>query len=141
MLCRMPYRHVLVVCDGSSEGYDAVRAASELAARDCARLTVAAIAELEGPSRGCVYGRSTWNDVLLDAAAADLERARSLVQSPAQFTVLAGPMAGAVLAAERELGCDLIVIGERPRRWHRRVFTRDRAKALRSRAQCPVMPL
>lgn len=37
----MPYRHLLVICDGSSEADDAVRAASELARRDRAKLTVA----------------------------------------------------------------------------------------------------
>jgi nucleotide-binding universal stress UspA family protein len=138
---RMPYRHVLVVCDGSSEGYEAVRAASELAVRDDAQLTVAAVVELEGTSRCFGSGRTTWNDVLLDAAASDLERARPLVRTPADFTVLIGPMATASAEAEREYGCDLIVVGERPRRWLGRALRRDRAKALRRRTNCPVMPL
>ena len=61
----MPYRHVLVVCDGSSEGDEAVRAASELALRDHATLTVAAVAELEHPGRCRAVGADAWNDVLI----------------------------------------------------------------------------
>jgi nucleotide-binding universal stress UspA family protein len=137
----MPYRHVLVVCDGSSEGYEAVRAASELAVRDHARLTVAAVAELERPSPRCQFGSSTWNEVLLDAAAADLERARRIVESPARFTVLSGKMALAIAAAERELGCDVIVVPDRPRRRLSRILRRDHSKAVRSRTQCPVVTL
>ncbi len=71
----MPYRHVLVVCDGSSEGYNAVRAASELAVRDHATLTVAAVAELDHPGRCSSFGVGGWNDTLIEAADDDLDRA------------------------------------------------------------------
>jgi nucleotide-binding universal stress UspA family protein len=137
----MPYRHVLVVCDGSSEGYEAVRAASELAVRDHALLTVAAVAELVRPNRGCQFGTSTWNEVLLDAAAADLDRARRVVESPARFTVLSGNVALAIAAAEEELSCDVIVVPERPRRRLSRILRRDHTKAVRGRTHCPVMTL
>jgi nucleotide-binding universal stress UspA family protein len=136
----MAYRHVLVVCDGSQEGYEAVRAASELARRDHASLTVAAVAELEHPGRCSPFGASAWNEVLIEAADADLEKARRVVDSPASFTVLRGPLERAVTDAGRDLGCDLIVLR---RRGHGlgRILTRDRAKALRRRAGCPVIPL
>ena len=136
----MPFRHVLVVCDGSSEGYDAVRAASTIASRERATLTVAAVAELEQPGRGCQVGTGAWNQVLMEAADADLERARTIVESPAFFTVLKGPMARALLDAERNLGCDLIVMPRR-RRGLSRLVTRDRTKALRRRADCQVLSL
>ena len=136
----MPYRHVLVVCDGSSEGYEAVRAASELAARDRASLTVAAVVELEHPGRCASFGASAWNDVLIDAAGADLERARQIVQSPASFTVLTGTRDQAVADAGRELGCDVIVL-PRPGRGLSKILKRDQAKAMRRRTDCPVVPL
>jgi nucleotide-binding universal stress UspA family protein len=137
----MPYRHVLVVCDGSSEGDEAVRAASELAVRDHALLTVAAVAQLEQPGRSCQCGTSIWNDVLLDSAAADLERARALVDSPARFTVLTGSIGPALADAESELGCDVIVLAAPPRRRLIRIFTRDQARAVRRRTRCPVTTL
>jgi nucleotide-binding universal stress UspA family protein len=80
----MAYRHVLVICDGSSEADDAVRAASELARRDRAKLTVAAVVELARPGRDCTVGASTWNEVLRDSARADLDRAaRASTSRPA----------------------------------------------------------
>ena len=73
------YRSLLVYCDGSPEADEAVIAAAELARRDHARLTVAAVAELERPSIRCGMRTNTWNDVLRDAATADLERAARLL--------------------------------------------------------------
>jgi nucleotide-binding universal stress UspA family protein len=136
----MPYRHVLVVCDGSSEGYEAVRAASELAVRDHAALTVAAVADLEHPGRCSSFGAGAWNDVLIEAADADLDRARAVVEGPAQFTVLTGEMAPALADAKRQLGCDLIVL-PRPGRGLGRILRRDHSKAVARRTGCPVLPL
>jgi nucleotide-binding universal stress UspA family protein len=136
----MTYRHVLVLCDGSSEGYDAVRAASELAVRDHATLTVAAVAELEHPGRCSSGGLRAWNDVLIEAADEDLDRARGIVEGPAQFTVLTGPTERALVEAERQLGCDLIVL-PRPGRGLGRVFRRDHSKAVGRRTGCQVVPL
>ena len=136
----MPYRHVLVVCDGSSEGYNAVRAASELAVRDHATLTVAAVAELDHPGRCSSFGVGGLNDTLVEAADEDLERARGLVDGPASFTVLTGPMERALADAERQLGCDLIVL-PRPAGGLGRIFRRDHSKAVGRRTGCQVMPL
>ena len=136
----MPYRHVLVVCDGSAEGDKAVRAASELALRDHATLTVAAVAELEHPGRCSAFGAGAWNDVLIEAADADLDRARGVVAGPARFTVLTGPMGRALADAERQLGCDLIVL-PRPGRGLGRIFRRDQSKAVARRTGCPILPL
>jgi nucleotide-binding universal stress UspA family protein len=136
----MPYRHVLVVCDGSSESYEAVRAASELAVRDRATLTVAAVADLEHPGRCSSFGVDGWNDALIKAADADLDRARGVVEGPARFTVLTGEMARALADAERQLGCDLIVL-PRPGRGLGRILRRDQSKAVARRTGCPVLPL
>lgn len=135
----MPYQHVLVVCDGSSEADEAVRAASELARRDRARLTVAAIVELERPGRCCQFGGSTWNDVLRDAASADLDRARTVVDSPAHFTLLCGPPKRALADGVRELGCDAIMLPPRPRGRLTRWFWRDRTDAVRHSTNCIVL--
>jgi len=136
----MPYRHVLVLCDGSSKGYDAVRAASELAVRDHAALTVAAVAELEHPGRCSSFGVGGWNDTLIEAADKDLDRARGVVEGPARFTVLTGPMERALADAERQLGCDLIVL-PRPGRGLGRIFRRDHSKTVGRRTGCQVVPL
>ena len=137
----MSYEHVLVVCDGSSEAYRAVRAASQLAIRDHARLTVAAMAHVEPPSRGCQYGHRVWSDVLFDAAVADLERAREFVESPAHFTVLAGPLGTALADAERQLAFDVIVVPRRPGGRLGGLLRRDQAAQLRRHTERPVISL
>jgi nucleotide-binding universal stress UspA family protein len=136
----MPYRHVLVACDGSPAGYAAVRAASQLAVRDHASLTVAAVADVEHPGRCASFGVGAWNAALIDAARAELEQARRIVHSPARFTVLTGPMDRALADAGQELGCDVIVLPRRGRGLSG-IFRRDQAKAMRRRTDCPVMPL
>jgi nucleotide-binding universal stress UspA family protein len=133
------YKHLLVLCDGSAAGDAAVRTASRLAAHDHARLTVVAVAEVERAARCCGFGTSTWNDVLRDAAAADLERARAVVESPAHFAVLCGERSQAVAEAASELGCDAIMIARRPGRLAR-LLTRDPVTAVRRRAGCVVIP-
>ena len=133
----MAYQHLLVVCDGSASGDEAVREASRLAARDHARLTVVAVAEIERSPRGCVCGTSTWNDVLRDAAAADLERARRVVESPAHFAVLCGQRSRAVAEAARDLGCDAIMVARPHRRL--RILRRDPVAAMSRRVGCIVL--
>lgn len=135
----MPYRHLLVVADGSSEADEAVTAASNLALADHARLTVAAVVELEQPGRGCAAYASTWNAVLREAAEADLARAAKLVNSPAHFTVLCGSPAKALAEGARELGCDAIMLPSPPRRRIRRLISRDRAASVRRSTNCEVL--
>ncbi len=136
----MSFGHVLVLYDGSAEAGEALTAASALASRDHALLTVAAVVELEGRSIGCSIGASTWNEVLRDAAHADLQRAAGLVDMPARFEVLCGRRASAALVdGARELGCDAIVLPPRPRRLLSRALTRNHAPAIRRRAHCIVL--
>jgi nucleotide-binding universal stress UspA family protein len=135
----MPYRHLLVVCDGSAEADEAVTAASDLALADRAKLTVAAVVEFEQSGRGCVAYTSTWNEVLREAAEADLARAAKLVNSPAHYTVLSGPPAKALAEGARELGCDAIMLPSPPRRRIRRLISRDRAALVRRSTNCEVL--
>ncbi len=133
------YHNVLVFCDGSPESDEAVIAASALARRDRARLTFAAVAQLEGPTLGCGIRTSTWNEVLRDAACADLDRARALVDAPAHFTLLCGEPTQALAECARKLGCDAIMLPPQPRRRLSRMLHRDRTAAIRRLAPCPVM--
>jgi nucleotide-binding universal stress UspA family protein len=132
------YAHLLVLCDGSAASDAAVRSASLLAMRDHAQLTVAAVAETEPPSRGCIVGTDAWNEALREAASDDLERARRVVESPAHFVVLCGSRSRALADAARELGCDAIMLA-RPRRSLGRLLARDLTSTLRRRADCSVL--
>ncbi len=89
----MAYQHILVAYDGTSEGDAALLAASELATRDGARLTIVTVVALERPIRRITRVpmlTSVWNDVLLDRARDDLKRADRLLDMPAERTVLFG---------------------------------------------------
>src|ERR1700727_1854418 len=89
----MAYRHLLVAYDGTSAGEEALLGADHMAHRDGARLTIVVVVMLEQPLRWVTRwprGTRVWNDVLLDRARADLERAKELVEAPADFTVLFG---------------------------------------------------
>src|SRR5579862_3836428 len=90
ILARAVYEHVLAVTDGSRKADHAVAAAGELAFEHRARLTVATVVELEPPGRRCGPARGVWNDVLRDAARADLDRAGRLVRIPADFEIFYG---------------------------------------------------
>jgi nucleotide-binding universal stress UspA family protein len=135
----MPYRHVLAVCDGSAGAEAAVRAASALARRDGAQLTLAAVVELERPGHGCQFGASTWNDVLRDAAWTELTRARAVVDSPAQLRILAGAPGRALADGALEVGADAIMLPARSTSRLKRMLSRDPAPALRRRVNCVVL--
>jgi nucleotide-binding universal stress UspA family protein len=140
MVWRMSFAHVLVLYDGSAEAGVALSAAAALASRDRALLTVAAVVELEGGAIGCSIGASTWNEVLRDAAHADLRRAAALLDMPACFEVLCGRREEAALVDGADLfGCDAIMLPSRPRRLLSRAMTRNRAPAIRRRAHCAVL--
>jgi nucleotide-binding universal stress UspA family protein len=133
------YEHVLVLFDGTPEAEAGLAAASELAFRERALLTVAAVVELEPPCRGCSIGTSVWNDVMRDAARGDLDRAAKLVDMPARFELLCGEPGTALVDGALALGCDAIMLPARPHRRLGRVRGRDRAPAIRRRAHCPVL--
>jgi nucleotide-binding universal stress UspA family protein len=136
------YAHVLVAYDGTSEGDAAVLAADAMARRDGTRVTVVVLVALERPSRLLTrWPRQTgvWNDVLLDRARAELERAAQLLAVPAECTVLFGSPRRALAAGADEFGCDAIMLPSRPRRRVARMLVRDEAPAIRRRSSCAVM--
>jgi nucleotide-binding universal stress UspA family protein len=141
-LAAMSYRHVLVAYDGTPEADAAVLAAAALARRDGSRLTVAAVVDLERPSRRITrlpMNTSVWNDVLLDEARADLERAERLLDVPAERTVLFGSQARALADGADEFGCDAIMMPARPRGPLARTLLARRAWAIRRRTTCAVL--
>jgi nucleotide-binding universal stress UspA family protein len=105
-------------------------------------LTIVVVVELERPLRWVTRwprGTGVWNDILLDRARADLDRAARLVQSPAEFTVLFGPPHRALPDAAKEFDCDAIMLPPRPRRRLARLLSRDYAVAIRRRVSCAVL--
>jgi nucleotide-binding universal stress UspA family protein len=138
----MVYGHLLVAYEGTSEGDEAIIAADAMARRDQTRLTIVVVVELEQPLRWVTRwprGTSVWNDVLLDRARADLERAAQLVNAPAELTVLFGSLGQAVPEGAREFGCDAIMLPPRPRRRVARLLAPDHAAVIRRRASCEVL--
>jgi nucleotide-binding universal stress UspA family protein len=100
------------------------------------------VVELERPVRWVTRlprGTGVWNDVLLDRARADLERAARLVETPAELTVLFGSPRQALLDGAEEFDCDAIMLPPRPRRRLARLLSRDQAAAIRRRAACEVL--
>ena len=132
-LCEVPYQHILVEYDGTSDGDAALLAARDLAVRDGAKLTVVAVVALEQTMRRVTrlpMLTGVWNDVLLDRARADLERAEHLLDTPAEFTVLFGPQTKALAAGAEEFGCDAIMLPARRSRWIAGLLRRDRSRRL-----------
>jgi nucleotide-binding universal stress UspA family protein len=136
------YRHILVDYDGAFEGDAALLAAGELARRDGARLTIVTVVGLERPIRRITRFpmlTGVWNDVLLDRARADLDRAGRLLDVPAERTFLFGSHTKALAAGAAEFGCDAIML---PAPRHPRMAALlhlDRARSLQRRARLPVL--
>ena len=109
-------------------------AADLLAQRDGARVTIVVVVELEPRLLAAARlprGRGVWNDVLLDEARADLERAAGLIEAPAELTVLVGPARRALPEAAEEFDCDAIMLPPRPTSRLRRLLSRDQAAVIR----------
>lgn len=105
-------------------------------------MTIAVVVELEPRLLAAARlprGRSVWNDVLLDGARADLKRATSLIETPAELTVLFGPARRALAAGAQELDCDAIMLPPRPTGRLRRLLSRDQAAVIRRCAPCDVL--
>jgi nucleotide-binding universal stress UspA family protein len=136
------YRHLLVAYEGSARGDETVRAADAMARRSGTRLTVVVVVELERPSRFLTrFPRQTavWNDVLLDAARADLDRAARQLEVPAEMTVLFGSAAQALADGAAEFDCDAIMLPAGPRGPLGRLLAGRRAAAVRRRTSCAVL--
>jgi nucleotide-binding universal stress UspA family protein len=113
-----------------------------MARRDGTRVTVVVVVVLEQPVRWVTRwprGTRVWNDVLLDQARADLERAAARLEVPAELTVLFGASSRALPAGAKEFDCDAIMLPPRPRQLLARLFSRDRAAAVRRHAACDVL--
>jgi nucleotide-binding universal stress UspA family protein len=136
------YQHILVAYDGTPEGDAALLAASGLAARDGARLTIVTVVALERPIRRLTrlpILTSVWNDVLLDRARADLERADRLLGVPTERTVLFGSQTDALAAGAEEFGCDAIMLPAPRSRWLAKLLHLDRSRSLQRRAGVAVL--
>ena len=141
-LVDVAYRHILVAYDGTTEGDAALLAASTLAARDGTRLTIVTVVALERTTRRVTrlpMLTSVWNDVLLDRARADLERADRLLDAPAQRTVLFGPRTKALAAGAVEFGCDAIMLAAPHSRWSRGLLHRRCSRRLSRLAGVAVL--
>ncbi len=138
----MAYQHILVEYDGTSDGDAAVLAAGNLALRDGGRLTIVTVVALERPVRRVTrlpMLTSVWNDVLLDRARADLDRADRLLDAPAERTVLFGTRIKALAAGAAEFGCDAIMLAAPESRWYRRLLDRRRSQRLSHLAGVAVL--
>jgi nucleotide-binding universal stress UspA family protein len=105
-------------------------------------LTIVVVVELEKPLRWVTRlprGTSVWNDVLLDRARADLQRAAHLVSAPAELTVLFGSTSKALSEGANEFDCDAIMLPSRPRHRLVRLVSRNHAAALRRHTPCAVL--
>jgi nucleotide-binding universal stress UspA family protein len=138
----VPYQHILVSYDGTSEGDAVLLAASKVARRDGARLTIVTVVALERPIRRLTrlpMLTSVWNDVLLDRARADLDRADRLLDMPAERTVLFGSQTAALAAGAEEFGCDAIMLPDPRSRWLAKLLHLDRPRRLQRRAAVSVL--
>jgi nucleotide-binding universal stress UspA family protein len=136
------YQHILVEYDGTSDGDAAVLAARNLALRDGTRLTIVTVVVLEQTMRRVTrlpMLTSVWNDVLLDRARADLERADQLLDAPAQCTVLFGPRTRALAAGAAEFGCDAIMLAAPRSERLARLLHLDLSRRVQRRAALPVL--
>lgn len=141
-LAEVPYQHILVEYDGTSDGDAALVAAANLAMRDGAKLTIVTVVALERTMRRLTrlpMLTGVWNDVLLDRARADLERAGRLLDRPTQRTVLFGPQTKALAAGAEEFGCDAIILPAPRSRRLASLLYRRRARRLSHVAGVPVL--
>lgn len=129
--------HILVLCENSRRGVAAIQRAAGEAARANARLTVVAVAVTEPEGAGCCDRRAVyWNGVVRELAAADLDRARSLIGAVtiAEFKVVTERSVLAALALEAQQSqADMVVLPPGPgiHPW----FRTRRARRLQRRAE------
>lgn len=135
--------HILVVCEASAEGDEALVTAAALARRCGARLTLLAVAETDPPSarRCCRSGAGVWDRCERDDARERLQRGALLAGGgpEPELAVAEGrrECVPAIVAEER--GADLIVVPAVVRGRFGRLARRDWTAALRRRARVPVL--
>lgn len=108
--------HVLVFYEPSRPGDASLGHAAEIAARAGARLTVVTVAVAE-PEDGCCDTRAGyWNEVVLELAGEELDRARDAIgpKTDADFRVVSGRSVPTALAHEAQRsGADVVVVPRR----------------------------
>ena len=136
------FHNILVVCEDSPDGDGALFAAAGLAQQTGAKLTVAAVADVNMPGRKlcCGSGAACLNYTEREDASARLRRARLLLTDgpDADFLVALGARAEALIDAAAANDCDLIVVPASPRS---RVpgLSGDNTRRLRKLATVPVL--
>jgi len=137
------FHHILVVCEDSPDGDDALFAASGLAQQTGSKLTVAAVADVNMPGRKlcCGSGAACLNYTEREDASARLRRARLLLTDgpDAEFVVALGSRATALIAAAAENECDLIVVPASPHSRIPGLSVSDDARRLRRLATVPIL--
>ncbi len=135
--------HILVACEASADGDEALVAAAALARRCEARLTLVAVAETDPPGvkRCCGFGSAAWERCEREDAHARLTRGALMVTGGPEpdLAVVHGRPAAALAIVAEERGCDLIVVPAPPPGMVARLARRDWAAALRRRARVPVL--
>ena len=140
------FRRILVATDFSPASTPAFEQAVRMAGREEAQLLIAhayqepALVELShAPAR--VY--EEWDNALREAVEKKLrplvEHARKEGVEDARALLLAGFADEAIIAAAKEEGADLIVMGTHGRRGAARMFLGSVAARVISMASCPVM--
>jgi len=135
--------HILVVCEASAEGDEALVTGAALARRCGARLTLLAVAETDPPAarRCCRSGAGAWDRCERDDARERLQRGALLASGgpEPELAIAEGRRESVPAIVAEEQGCDLIVVPALPRGRLGRLVRRDWTAALRRRARVPVL--
>lgn len=137
------FQHILVLCEDSPDGDHALFTAAGLAEQAGARLTVAAVADVNMPGRKrcCGSGAMCLNHAEREDAAARLRRSALLLTdaSDAEFVTALGTRARALVSAAAQRDCDLIVVPASPRSRLPGGGSRGGMRALRRLATVPIL--
>lgn len=137
------FGNILVVCEDSPNGDLALFTAAGLAEQASAKLTVAAVADVNMPGhrRCCGSGAMYLNHTEREDANDRLGRAAMfLAEGPEhEFVTAFGGRAKALVTAAAEHDCDLIVIPASPRSRIPGLPARDDAPSLRRLATVPIL--
>ncbi len=136
-------RNILVACQSTPDGDLALFTAAALARQTGARLTVAAVADINTPGRKrcCGSGAMCLNHAEREDAAARLLRAELLLTDgpDADFITTYGVRATALIQEAAHRGCDLIVIPASPRSKIPGWALGDDARRVRKLATVPIL--